>query len=405
MLSATVVYGQQVQAFNSGKYRGFIHEGGARSSKTTSIIQFLLQWADRQTKVKRFVICRQKNTWTTATVLYDFVNIMKDYNIYDDKLHNKTLGIIKYRNVEFWFSGLDDQQRLHGFTNDGFWINEGNEATKNDFDQLEQRSGGFFILDYNPRMTDDHWIVLSILRRKDIKYIHSTVLDNPFAPEQVVKKINSYNPDVLENIENGTADKNKWEIYGKGIRAKIEGLIFEHYEIVKEIPYWITKRWQALDFGYTTDPTAISEVAYDHKSNTIYIDEQCYKTKMLSGDIIKELRKTNKGMEIVCESADPRLIDEIGLGGFKRMTPAEKPPGSVKAGLDKMQTMKICITDRSVNAKKELENYKYAQDRSGKWLDEPEDDFNHIIDGVRYVVYMKILGQSKSKKDLHGMFY
>lgn len=403
MLEGTIVYGQQVQAFNNGKFKGFIHEGGARSSKTTSIIQFILQWADRQAETKRFVICRLKNTWTTATTLYDFLIIMKAYGIYKTENHNKTLGIIKHKNVEFWFGGLDDPQRLHGFTSDGFWINEANEAAKDDFDQLEMRSSGFFILDYNPRMSEDHWIVRNILRRTDVKYIHSTVIDNPFAPENVVAKIRSYEP-TPENMETGTADKNKWEIYGLGLRAKIEGLIYENYSIVKVIPAWVKKRYQCMDLGFTFDPTFIGEVAF--YENTLYIDEQCYRTQMLTSDIVRMLKTTNNGLEIVSESADPRLITEIENAGF-RITPVVKGAGSVIAGIEKMKTFRIKITERSLNVKKELDNYKYAQDRNGRWLNEPIDDFNHALDAVRYVILMKILGKTGKKNDLKqlaGMF-
>ena len=58
----------------------------------------------------------------------------------------------------------------------------------------------------------------------------------------------------------------------------------------------------------------------------------------------------------------------------------------------KMLEYKIYITKRSVNARKEFGNYTYRQDKEGKWLNEPIDNFNHLIDAVRYVILEEVLG-------------
>lgn len=416
MLSGTIVYGAQVSAYNSGKYNGYIHEGGSRSSKTTSIIQFLLTWAERQTTAKRFIIAREKNTWTRATVLYDFVQVMKDYNysdeqkkenniVYENSLHNKTDAIIKYWDVEFWFGGLDDPQRIHGFTSDGFWLNEANEAAKDDFDQLGMRCSGFFILDYNPNMPEDHWI-LNLLLRKDVKYIHSTVIDNPFAPEQVVRKINSYNPDVPENIANKTADKNKWEIYGLGVRAVIEGLIYDKWDVVDTIPAWVQgHKFTWLDFGYTNDVTSIGDVYIWKETNEAWIDEYCYETGLTNPDIARRI-KQNQGRKVWADSSEPKSIQEIFNAGVN-IHGVMKGPDSIKNGIDVVKRFTLHVTTRSVNTITELRNYKYMQDKNGKWLNEPIDDYNHSMDGIRYVLMsecpMKVKGRSPN--DLAKIFH
>jgi phage terminase large subunit len=213
----------------------------------------------------------------------------------------------------------------------------------------------------------------------------------------------SYEPTPF-NIAQGTSNKSKWEMYGLGKRVKLEGLVFENgFEWVDEIPAYIplTKRFTAIDFGFTVDPTSISEVAYDLKTNTLYIDELVYRTHMLTSHIIKELQTVGQhrgvNRHIVAESADPRLIAEIDLAGFT-VTAVEKGKGSIMAGLDKMQEMKIRITRRSINAAKELKNYVWATDKNGNRLNEPIDD------AVRYVVLMMILGQMRKPQDLKRVF-
>jgi phage terminase large subunit len=399
----TKVFDDLLAAYRSGKYNVFVEEGGSRSSKTHSIIQFWINYAnDNRGKPKRVIVTRKKGTWVKGTVVVDFLKILKKYGLYDRKAHNKSEGAGIYRlyDTEFWFMGLDDEQRIHGMGSDAFWINEAIEASKNDYDQLMQRCSGFGVLDYNPS-EEDHWIYDNICKRPRTYFHHSTLLDNRLIPKNARDQILSYEP-TEENYTNGTVDKRKWEIYGLGKRAKIEGLVFETIEIVPEIPIWVKERFTGIDFGYTNDPTAIGEVGI--QDNTLYVDELCYRTRMNIADIIKTLKDVNNDRKIISESADPRLVDEIYHSGFN-IHPVEKGKGSVEAGIEKMKTMKICVTERSINAIKEFKNYTYQQDKNGKWLNVPIDDMNHIIDLVRYVVLMQVLGKNwKPQKNLENFY-
>ena len=391
-MNCTPIVARMMAARESSLYNVYVFEGGSRSSKTFSIIQFFIIYALSNTKSPtRCVIARKKGTWLSATVWKDFKDILMLHGLYSCAKINLTLKIIQLGTTTFEFIGLDDVQRLHGLTTDIFWINEAMEATKDDFDQLEQRTSRFAILDYNPS-AEEHWIYDNVCPRPDCYFDHSTMLDNPFIPENSRRKILSYEP-TPENYERGTADKRKWQIYGLGMRAKIEGLIFPDFTIVEEIPRWVTRRWYCLDFGFTTDPTACAEVGF--YNNTLYIDEQFYQTDMLTKDIIKEGKKL-KSLKIISESADPRLVKELKQGGLN-IHPVKKYPGSVMAGIDFMKGVKMCVTARSVNAQREFKNYTYMQDANGRWLNEPEDDFNHIIDGVRYVCLSELMGRSRNK--------
>ena len=317
------------RAHESGKYHVFVFEGGSRSSKTYSIIQFFIIYAltNRQ-RTNRVVIARKKGTWIASTVWTDFTNILISLGLYKAAKINKTLRTIRLCTTVFEFIGLDDVQRLHGLTTDIFWINEAMEASKDDFDQLEQRTSRFSILDYNPS-AEEHWIYDNVCLRSDCYFDHSTMLDNPFIPENSRRKILSYEP-TPENYAQGTADPRKWKIYGLGQRAKIEGLVFPEFAIIEEIPKWVKKRWYGMDFGFTFDPTACVEVGF--YDNTLYLDEQFYQTDMQSRDIIKAGKRL-KPLSIISESADPRLVKELRMGGLPVHT-VRKGAGSVEAGLD-----------------------------------------------------------------------
>lgn len=399
-MQCTPVFARIKKAMDAGIYHVFVLEGGSRSGKTHALIQFFILYAYEHTDtVNRIAICRKKGTWLYATVWEDFKKILTDLGLAEkrDYTKNETLHKIRILSTSFEFVGLDDVQRLHGLTTDIVWINEAMEANKNDFDQLEQRTSRFSILDYNPS-AEQHWIYDSVCPRSDCYFDHSTMLQNPFVPENSRRKILSYEP-TEENYAQGTADERKWKIYGLGLRAALEGLIFSNVEIIDKIPEEIDKRAYGIDYGYTNDPTACVELGYWH--NSLYIDEKFYKTGMLTRDIIAELTalQQKRRLLIVSESADPRMRDEIKQAGLP-IIPVKKYAGSIEAGIDFMRGCKIYLTAKSINLKKEFDNYTYAQDKYGNWLNLPVDDWNHGIDAARYICLECIIGHNQKPVDL-----
>lgn len=400
-MQVTPIFYRMCQAVSASKYNVYVFEGGSRSSKTYSLIQYFIQLALSSEKPRRIAILRKKGTWLHATVWHDFKHILLTMGILNMAHINNSRHVIVIGNTTFEFVGLDDTQRLHGLTCDIFWINEAMEASKDDFDQLEQRCAEFAVMDYNPT-AEKHWIYDNVCSREDCYFDHSTMLDNPLIPENMKRKILSYEPTEY-NYENGTVDIRKWKIYGLGLRAKIEGLIFDNVKIVPEIPFWVKQRWRCIDFGFTNDPTAIATVGYHN--NVLYIDEECYRTQMLNADIIREVKRHPK-LKCWCENAEPKTIRELQLAGIPALA-TRKGAGSVTDGIQFMQGLQICITEKSVNAKKEFDNYTWQQDKNGVWLNVPVDDYNHIIDGARYVVYNELMGKKNKEgeeRDLSAMF-
>lgn len=360
-------------------------EGGSRSSKTHSIIQYLIlycQDAASKGEIKRITIARQKLTWLKATLLNDFIEILQSYDLYNDNDFHRSEMRYTLFGCEIGFFGLDEPQKLHGRKQDVFWINEAVEATKDDFDQLEMRTTDFGILDFNPSVTN-HWIFDSVLTREDVTHNHSTVLDNPFAPEKVVKKIYSYEP-TEENIRRGSADENKWKIYGLGIRAMVEGIIFKNVTYCKEFPQ-VNKHWIGIDFGFTNDPTVIVKVALN--DGKVYCDELCYSQGLTNSDISNKLISLgiSKSTTIIADKAEPKSIEELRRLGWN-IIGADKGQGSINIGIDILKRYQIVITERSINAKREAENYTWRKDRNtNTYLNVPIDRDNHFWDAVRYV--------------------
>lgn len=364
-------------------------QGSSRSAKTYSIVQFLCIYCSLHPKTTVSIV-RAGLPSLKRSVYRDFKEIMLSLNIWNDKQMNKSDLIYTFPNgstIEFF--STDNEQKIRGSKRKILFVNEANELDFLQWQQLQMRTTDFSIIDYNPSFTDDHWIC-EINQEASTYWFISTYKDNPFLEEKVIKEIESLK------------DKNPslWRIYGLGLQSVVEGLIFENVKELKDDYIPLEKRkhhYRGMDFGYTNDPTAIIDVYIC--GDELWLDEICYKTKMLSSDIIKEIKNANNrdrsNVETISESADPRLIDELNNAGLD-IKPVKKYAGSIIAGINKMQTMKIFYTSRSVNLKKEFNNYTYRQNKDGKWLNEPIDSFNHGIDAVRYVVLEKLLGKDEN---------
>lgn len=375
-IQTTKVYTEIDQAVRAG-YTTVSEQGGARSGKTRNTVIWLCTYLLNHPGVKLSVV-RGTGTALRRSVLEDFQTVIADMKVrahynrttYDYNLPNGS-------RIEFF--GADNEQKLRGSSRDILYVNEANELTELEWKQLKMRTRLFAIVDYNPSFSDDHWLSALNASPKTYHFV-TTYLDNPFLEQTIIDEIESYR----------TSNKSLWQIYGLGMQALIEGLVFTQCDVVDEIPAPALKhRFRAIDFGYENDPTAIEDVYFAGKD--VYIDELCYRTHMLTSDIVAVFKENNPVVKCISESADPRLVQEIYRAGVN-IHPVVKYAGSVQAGIQTMQSYRFHFTRRSVNAWKEAKNYTWAQDKEGRWLNVPVDAFNHMWDGVRYVFMMEVMG-------------
>lgn len=388
-IQTTRIYSEIDQAVKKG-FTTVSLQGSSRSSKTYNALIWLIVYCLNHPNT-RLSIVRATLPAIKGSVFIDFKEILMNMLIFDEKKLNKTELTYHFDNgswVEFF--STDSEQKLRGRKRDILFVNEANELLFIEWQQLKMRTTRFAIIDYNPSFTDEHWIC-DINKEEKTYHFISTYKDNPFLEQVII--------DEIESLKH--KNESLWKIYGLGLQAQIEGLIFNNVQLIDEMPM-SKKKFYGMDFGYSNDPTAIVEVIITN--DAIYINELCYKTEMVTRDIINELKaNVEEGKRVISESADPRLIKEISNAGIT-ITPVEKYPGSIEAGINKMLEYKICITRKSYNAIREFKNYTYEQTKDGKWLNKPIDAFNHIIDAVRYVVMTEVLGKNRKKKDYSALF-
>jgi len=369
------------------KYNVIVLEGGSRSSKTFSIIQALMLLCIGKYRgiYNRILICRKDSQRARDTVWADLMNALKFYGFY--KKENQRGAPMSYQLKDALFNcrGLLDFEKVVGAETDIAWLNEANQCSKDAFDELEQRNLGFMILDYNPNFSDRHWIPESLMKRPDVAFIHSTMLDNPFLPKKIIDKIRSYEP-TDENIARGTANAFKWSVYGLGLKGRREGLVFPDFKIIPEVPAKAKFMAHGLDWGYTNDPTA--HVSVWDTGTAYVIKENFYAKGMRNSQIYNTVAK-DEDLSIydkcVADCAEPKSIDEIHDMGMN-IHPCKKGADSILYGIDKMLEKQILIVAGSVNVIEEFENYGWAKDKNGIAMNKPVDEYNHAIDAARYVI-------------------
>jgi PBSX family phage terminase large subunit len=382
----------------------FLLEGGGGSAKTYDALQFIITYCDNYYGWnKDILIGRDQYSDCKKTVLKDFIKILKMYGIYRKENHTQShpQSYNLYGNTIF-FSGINGIGS-HGERHDIIYINEIMETEWDDIAQLNQRCNEMFLGDYNPMFTV-HWVYDKLEPREDCKLFKSTQLMNPFLPKGQRDEMLAYEPTHPEdrhlpkkerrphptNIKNGTADDYLSDVYLFGLRAAPEGLIFKYVSYIDSFPdmgYSYT-----IDFGFTTDPTAICKYAED--SNNIWIELLLYEPTE-NADLINEFALST-GMNIklptTADSSDKytgenkgtvEMVKDLRLKGW-RINKVSKTK-SVMYWLTSMKKKKIHIVKNSnyIHAKKEQENYR-MKTINGIAINQPIDKFNHMWDSVRY---------------------
>ena len=302
----------------------------------------------------------------------DFFLFLKKHNLYFENKHNKTENIYEVNKSIIEFFSIDAPGKVLGPERDYLFVNELQNNSYDTFFHLAQRTRMQIYADWNP--TFEFWVYEQFINnpqyKDDITLIHSTLFDNPFIAEEIKK-------DVLRRAER---DPNYKRVYLDGLIGQMEGIIYPNWsygDFDTSLPYGF-----GLDFGFHPDPDSMVKVAVDSKNRKIYAKECFYLNNQVMNDLKESVRLNAKSHElIIADSAEPRLIEEIKRAGFN-IKKAEKPDGSVIAGIRLVQDYDIITDKDSINLVKELRNYTWNDKKAGI----PNDSFNHLLDSLRYFV-------------------
>tara|TARA_Y100001937_G_scaffold50884_1_gene70837 strand:- start:2750 stop:3901 length:1152 start_codon:yes stop_codon:yes gene_type:complete len=349
-----------------------VEQGGTRSGKTYNILLWIIFSYCTQNTNKIITICRKSFPSLRATVMRDFLDILKTHKMYNEINHNKSSSEYKLYNNLVEFISLDEPQKVRGRKRDVLFINEANELYFEDWQQLLFRTNEKIILDYNP--SDEYsWIYDKVINRDDADFYITTYKDNTFLEQALIKEI--------ERLKE--TDPQYWQIYGLGQKGISKSTIFSYQE--SNIPEDAEFLSMGVDYGYTNDPTA--HISVYKKGHNLYVEEHLYKTMMTAEDIHSHFKILNVGDKIIySDSSEPRLNDYLRRTGWN-IRPTVKGRDSIIAGIDLLKRYKLFVTPDSKNLIQEFRNYKWSEDKTGKLTNIPIDKHNHLLDSLRYATF------------------
>lgn len=305
------------------------------------------------------------------------------------------------------FRGLDDGYKITSISVPKgvlcfLWFEEFYEIMKeDDFDILDESIRGTLPDGYWKRITAtfNPWSEKHFVKRRffdnpadNVLTMTTTYQDNPY--------LSKTDLELFEQMK--IRNPRRYRVAGLGEFGIAEGLIFENWkeeafdlEDIKKIPGVQTAF--GLDFGYTNDPSALFCGMIDQEHKKIYVFDEMYKKGMSNEAIYAEIANMGYSKErITADCAEPKSIARLYDLGLFRVRAARKGKDSINNGIDFIQDYEIIVHPRCVNFITEISNYTWDVDKFDNRLNKPIDDFNHLMDAMRYALEGFISGDTFS---------
>ena len=301
------------------------------------------------------------------------------------------------------FRGLDDPLKVTSITVEyGYlcwaWLEESYEITsEKDFDTLDESIRGElpphlwkqWMITFNP-WNEHHWLkkrFFDVENDPDILAITTNYKCNEWLDDADLR--------LFENIKKN--NPRRYQVVGLGNWGIVDGLVYEHW---KEEEFTLDQvidcdSVNGIDFGYTNDPAAVFIGFIDTEHKKLYVWDEIYKKGLSNKKLYEEIENAHyQKKSFTADCAEPKSIDELRGYGL-RVEKSQKGKDSITHGIQYIQDFEIIIHPRCVNFITEIGNYTWDEDRLGNKINRPIDDFNHLMDAMRYAVEKYTFGRVK----------
>lgn len=321
---------------------------------------------------------------------------------------NPLEAVYKPTGQKIYFRGLDDPLKVTSITVDvgvlcWAWLEEAYEVMKEeDFDILDESIRGEcpeglykqWTITFNP-WNEKHWLKKRFFDcppNPDVLAITTNYMCNEWLDEADIR--------VFEDMKK--RNPRRYAVAGLGGWGIVDGLVYENWreeafdhtstEFLRANPNLVSAF--GIDFGYTNDPSTLFCGLLDVKAKRLFVFDEMYQKGLSNRAIANNVKLMGYGKEfITADSAEPKSIDELKTLGL-RVKAAKKGRDSIKNGIQWIQDLEIIIHPRCVNFLTEISNYTWDTDKFGTKQNKPIDDFNHLMDAMRYALE-KYISQKK----------
>lgn len=395
-----------------GRYR--VVKGGRGSKKSTTTALWIIYNMMKYPLANTLIIRRVFNTHkdSTYTQLKWASNVLKVSHLWKFSKSPLEATYIP-TGQKILFRGLDDPMSITSITVEHghlcwCWFEEAFQVmNEDDFNKVDmsirgELPKGYFkqiTLSFNP-WSEKHWLKKRFFdaEDEDVLAITTNYACNEFLGEddkKLFEKMKINNP-------------RRYNIEGLGNWGIAEGLIYNNFEELDFDIEEIKKRKNiksafGLDFGYTNDPTAFIASLIDLDNMEIFIFDEHYQKAMSNKDIANMIKYKGYSKErIVGDSSEPKSIDDIKRQGIYRLKGARKGKDSILNGIQYIQDFKIYVHPKCENTLIELSNYVWDT-KEGNVINRPIDDYNHLMDALRYSLEDIRLGGVKFNRDKYNV--
>lgn len=385
-----------------GRYKVVKGSRASKKSKTTAlwIIYNMMKYKNANTLVVRKVFRTLKDSCYS-----DLRWAINRFQVQDYWEFKESPLEITYKPTgqKILFRGFDDPLKITSISVSvgslcWCWIEEAYELTdETAFNMLDESIRGIveeplfkqIIISFNP-WNERHWLKSRFFDKVDDNILALTT------NYQCNEWLDDADKKLFEDMKKN--NPRRYQVAGLGNWGIVDGLVYENWQELefdwREI---LNKRQKAkavfgLDFGYTNDPAAFFCGILDQEQKEIYVFDEIYQKGMQNTAVYSNIEKLGFKKEIiVADSAEPKSIDHLKGLGLYRIKASKKGKDSINAGIQFIQDFKIFIHPRCVNFLTEISNYAWDKDKFGKAINKPIDDFNHLMDAMRYALedYMR----------------
>lgn len=376
----------------------------SKKSKTTAL--WYAVWLNKKGFEKANLVVIRKtyrtikdSCFTDLRWALDRIGVLNEWNITLSPLEMTR----KKTGQKILFRGLDDPLKITSITVEKgslcwAWLEEAYEVMKeDDFSILDESIRGEcpsplfkqWTITFNP-WNEHHWLkkrFFDALPDPDILAMTTNYLCNEWLDASDIK--------LFEDMKQ--RNPRRYAVAGLGGWGIVDGLVYENWkeerfdiDEVRSRPGIVSTF--GLDFGYTNDPSTLFCGLLDQKEKRLFVFDEMYEKGLSNKRIAETVQGMGYGKErITADSAEPKSIDELKSLGL-RVKAAMKGKDSIQNGIQWIQDLEIVIHPRCVNFITEISNYTWDTDKFGNKMNVPIDDFNHLMDAMRYALEKYITG-------------
>ncbi len=372
--------------------------GGASAGKSQFVVGQRTVW-DLLEGGRNYLILRNVARMSRASTFNQVCQTISDWKV--DHLFKINLSPMSITCIcnryQALFEGLDDVQKIKsllpqkGIITD-IIIEEATEVRdQDDILQLDIRLRGKsdkpkrITLIFNP-ILKSHWIYKEYFAGKffdnDIHYTD----DDLFILKTTYKDNQFLEPEDIKKLKNQKS-KYHYNVYTLGNWGVLGGVIFTNWKVddlSDQILYFDNIK-NGLDFGFSTHPMAYNRIHYDKMRKKIYIFQEEHEHDLTNPGIAKLLEPIIGKELLICDSAEPKSIQELRNCGLKAIG-AIKGKDSVNHGIQFLWQHEIIIDRKCQETINEFEQYQWKKLKDGTEDDTPLDKDNHHIDEIRYAL-------------------